>query len=413
MSRGAISADGVRRLGLVLRGIASLRSPPDLAGVLAAPDPVAMGRRALVPMARHLGVATCLLPAAMREEATAAFLACRVLDAFEDLGEDRAARLGLAVDYLCGRRARPPELLGPVPGRRLDRLDAVLAGRIADVRDLLLALPAERRARIRSLLDDIGAAMARNLAHPLPRDTYGREVLGRVVRYAVELVAARPVPADLCGAVGVLAQMANDLRDGDGEPYGATTRAELSRQVFLRLPPLVLAAFALLGQVGAAPRGRGVRAAAAYVTVTTAGFLCGQAGVRAPYRRRAQLPAALLAALGPRRFTAVLDRVRAAVNEAVTHLGGTRGITLVDAAPPSGTGLPELLVGAAFRLVGDLPTGPLTGGLAGTHVLRVMLADQLALGALNGLDERGPDFIDEMRHLADLIQQAAVKGVRP
>ena len=46
---------------------------------------MSLARLALVPAARNLGVAISFLPADLRSEATAALLACRVLDAYEDL----------------------------------------------------------------------------------------------------------------------------------------------------------------------------------------------------------------------------------------------------------------------------------------------------------------------------------------
>jgi hypothetical protein len=417
------------RIVRLVRAIRALRRPPDLSALRSAPDPASFARAALVPAARNLGVAICLLPPAMCDEATVAFLACRVLDAFEDLGgapAERRSRLLLAVDYLCDRRGRAPEGPPPVAVRDTDRVDAVLADRIGEVRALLRALPPDRRAAVHALLTGIGGVMARNLESPLAREAYGRGVLGEVVGYASELVAqGRPAVADFCASVGVLVQLANDLRDGEGAHYGATTQAELVRQVILRLPPLVVAAFALLADLGRAMRSRGARMATAYLTMTTAGFLCRQVGAAPPYHRLAILPAALRAGTGRRGFAAVLGRVGHAVNGAVAPViapwapgrAGADSLTLIDvvavrravtaAAPVPPT---NPLMAAAFRFITELPTDRLTGELDAVQVLRLMLADQLAFEAF---DEIGPDRTGRMRELADVIQQAATAGARP
>ena len=50
-------------------------------------SPDELARLALIPAARNLGIAAGFLPADLRTEATAALLACRVLDAYEDLSD--------------------------------------------------------------------------------------------------------------------------------------------------------------------------------------------------------------------------------------------------------------------------------------------------------------------------------------
>jgi hypothetical protein len=421
-----------RRVVLLARARAALRSPPDLDALRRAPDPDSFARLVLVPAARNLGVAAFLLPPPMRAEATAAFLACRVLDAFEDLGvnhpertdgaerAERCRRLLAALDYLRGQPTPPVPLPVPVPLEDAsDAVDALLVERVSDVRQLLLTLEPDRRARVESMLADIGGIMARNLEHPIPREQYSRRVLGRVTRYACDLVAARPLATpEQCEFVGVLVQMANDLRDRECEHYGVATAEELTRHIFLRMAQLTVPAFAFLADLGSATRSRGARAATAYLAVTTAGFLCRAAGAPPPYRRPGL--AALLAAIGPRGYRWALRRVGEAANRAVTQAMTPASpaqrdpqatFTLVDVLTTGG--LPatgnELLVAAAFRLVGDLPRDRLSADLAGTAGRRLMLADHLAFGAL---DQIRPDDTQQVRDLAILIQLMAHKGAQ-
>src|SRR5271163_3347727 len=79
------------RLGTLAHGLRHLRRAPDLAALRAARSPDELARLALVPAARNLGIAIGFLPAELRAEAAAALLACRVLDAYEDLLDRRPA----------------------------------------------------------------------------------------------------------------------------------------------------------------------------------------------------------------------------------------------------------------------------------------------------------------------------------
>jgi len=107
----AVHRDRAYRIRLLMHGLAGLRRPADLSALRDAPDPRSLALLAVVPVARNLGIAVRLLPAGMRTEATAAVLACRVLDAYEDLDgppSERLVRLWAAVGYLTGRSLVPP-----------------------------------------------------------------------------------------------------------------------------------------------------------------------------------------------------------------------------------------------------------------------------------------------------------------
>src|SRR5262245_56614459 len=133
-----------RRLCVLADGLRQLRGEPDLATLRAARSPDELAGLALVPAARNLGIAVGFLPADLRAEATAALLACRVLDAYEDLIVERplaSDAVLTAAGYLTGATDTPPQPLRAVAVRDSEAVDLVLAERIRDVRALLSALP--------------------------------------------------------------------------------------------------------------------------------------------------------------------------------------------------------------------------------------------------------------------------------
>lgn len=417
------------RLGTLAHGLLHLRRAPDLAALRAARSPDELARLALVPAARNLGIAAGFLPADLRAEATAALLACRVLDAYEDLSDRPLASDAVltAVGYLNGATDTPPPPLHAVAVRDSEAVDLVLAERIHDVRALMAALPFEDRERVGQMLVDVGHVMARNLDSPLPRAAYAEGALGRVVLYACSLVAEDACTeadlSELAGCIGVIAQLANDLRDGELALYGAGDRDELTRAVMLRLPVPALGGFALLARLGPRTPSRGARAAMAYMTITTTAFLCAAVGAPAPYRRR--LAAALLAARSPVGWTTMLERVRRSADEAIHRLLDAAPDLAADARYGSGgaaemLGLGEphsmsasmgpLIVGTTFALVGALPEEPLTGELPHQQVRCMMIADHLAFGALEWL---GPRDADAMQALATQFQLTALETVDP
>ncbi|MET9491002.1 hypothetical protein [Nocardia sp. NPDC006630] len=416
------------RLGTLAYGLRHLRRAPDIAALRAAPTPDELARLALIPAGRNLGIAVGFLAPGLRAEATAALLSCRVLDAYEDLMDRAVASSAVraAAAYLAGDDTPPPPLPA-VTVRDSEAVDLVLAERIADVRALLSALPGDGRERVGRMLVDIGDVMARNIDSPLPRFAYGEGVLGRVTHYACALAAedafAEADLRELTACVGVIAQSANDLRDGELALYGAADDEELTRMVMLRLLTPALGGVALLARMGPRTRSRGARAAMAYMTITTAGFLCRAVDAPAPYRR--QIGAAALAACSATYWNKMLERVRNSADAAI-HLvlngspdpegepgPATDVLSSGDARAMSSSIVP-LIVDTTFALVRTLPDEPLTGKLPDPDVRAMMIADHLAFGALERLPAHRPDA---MAALAKTLQLAALdtstQGARP
>jgi hypothetical protein len=393
---------GRRACSLAL-GLMQLRRPAALSTLRSAGTPEQLAKLALVPAARNLGVAIGLLPVKLRAEATAAVLACRVLDAYEDLAERPLAAEAVmaAANYLAGTSDVVPPPLGAAAVRDSEAVDLLLVERIRDVRALVSTLPAKERERTGQMLTDIAHVMAHNLESPLSRPAYSEGVLGRVTLHACALLAPDANPefdlADMAGCVGYSTQLANDLRDGELVLYDAADREELTTAVILRLLAPALGSMALLQWLGPRTSSRGARTAIAYMTITTTAFFCTAVGAPAPYRRSWRLGAAARAAGSADRWTAMLARVRRSTDAAIHQFLSTPAEI---AAPPVlclsdgdvwSPSVQELTVKATFALIDGLPEEPLTGELPDAHVRRMMLADHLAFGAMERVPARDTD----------------------
>lgn len=406
------------RCAALLHGIRQLRKPPDLAALRAAPTPEELARLAIIPAARNLGISAAFLPADLRAEFTAALLACRVLDAYEDLVERSAAGAAVltAVAYLTGDVGTAPPPPPAVVRRDSEAVDLALAERIRDVRALLAALPAAGQQRAAAMLTDVAAVMAHNADAPLPRTVYARGVLGRVVHYVCQLIIEGDgTPSkELAECLGVLAQLANDLRDDELELYNVADRDELERAVMVRLLAPALGGFALLEQIPANTPRRGARMAMAHMVITTTAFFCTTVGAPAAYRRRWRLPAAVLAAQSPRRWAVMLGRVRRCTDGAIRAMLDGSPPLLADTNLVTRSALPvpslaPLIVDTMADFVQRLPMQPLTGELPLPQVRRMMFADHLAFGAVEWLR---PADAAGLAALAAHFQSAAVATAR-
>ena len=288
----------------------------------AARSPDELARLALVPAARNLGIAAGFLPADLRAEATAALLACRVLDAYEDLS-DRPLASGAvltAVDYLNGDTDTPPPAGDRRPRQRSRRPGA---GR-AHPRRAGAAVGAALRGpqRVGQMLVDVGRVMARNLDSPAAdRLRRGRARAGGALRMLTgrRMPAPRPIWASWPDASA-------------SPPSWPTTCATANWPCTARRPrgtdPGGDAARAGPGAGRLRPAGparpitpnRGARTAMAYMTITTTAFLCAAVG------SAHALPATAAAGRGragrrsPVHWTTMLERVRRSADGAIHRL---------------------------------------------------------------------------------------------
>lgn len=417
------------RLGALAIGLWHRHRTPDSAAMRAARSPAELARLALVPAARNLGIATGFLPANLRSEATAALLACRVLKAYERLSARPLAAdaVGTAVTYLNGEADALPPSLPAIAVCDGEAVDLVLAERIRDVRELLSELPSEGRQRVGRVLADVGRVMALNLDRPLPRTAYGEGTLGPVVLYACSLVAkdacAETDLSELAGCVGVIAQLADEVRGGEPVLDGTGDRDEVTLAAMQRVLVPALGGIVLLARLGPCIRSLGARVAMAYMTITTATTLCAAVGAPEPHRRPLRLAAAVLASVSSARWTAMLKRVSWSADAAMHRLLDASQHPSVTGRPAARSAAGEILclgdprsrppavgplvVDVTFALVETLPSEPLTGELGECHVRRMMIADHLAFGALERLRPRDADAL---RVLANQFQVAAASG---
>jgi hypothetical protein len=353
-------------------------------------------------------MAIAMLPAGQRGEATAALLACRVLDAFEDLSPDPAAGIHAAARYLTGGSPVLPAAHGLSASRPSEHLDRALAHRIDLVRELVAALDADRRRRVERLVADVAAAMVAHVGRR-ERRAYGGDVLGRAVAYAGEVLTDGTDDGDRSAhrAVGRLLQLANDLRDDTREPYGADSAGELRYVVLLSSLTGSLAALDLVRSLHRRAASRGGRVAVAAMMLHTAAYFCRAAGVPPPVPRRARLLHALLAARGENAFERLCRRVEVAADACLNRTVSADLVLFAAPRGTSGTGSVALAVDAASHLIAGLPSAPLEGALPTADVRALMLADHVVLDAVEPTDDGDAS---DLRELADLLQRAVCGG---
>jgi hypothetical protein len=407
--------DTVVRAWLVAAAWYGLRRPARLRWLASIGHPRRFARAAIVPAGRHFALALAFLPRARRDEATVAFLACKALDAFEDLSADRAAaRAGLlaAADYLAGRTARPPRGDGLAATRDADRLEALLAARLPLLRVALEALPGEAVVRCRALIDRIAAGM---LGAHADRRCYADGVLGEAVVFAAEVAApAAPPPRAACRAAGRALQLANDARDAP------TVRAR-AVALYQALPELPIVPRLLRWLVACA--GPGTRAAAALVGVTTCAFYLrqvaamGPAAPPPPAPLRHPIRAALAAAWSPRAYLAAVAAIEDVLRDA---LAAVAGVAALDAGPDLAAPLAAAdpvasagtLISLAMQLIHEVPADRLdaaTEAMTDAPGKAIVLADYLLFAAVEQLTELGPGSVGRV---AALLEQLAAPADR-
>lgn len=378
----------------------------------------------------NLARAARYLDAARYAESRCAFLCCRALDAFEDLAPDaQSARDGVcqATAYLLGRTAELPDTHTLSARRVNDALERDAARVLPELRCSLHALEAPARTRTCNLLERVSQAMVHTLEHGT-RDArhYGSSILGPVSAYAFDLMGiATPLAADFAG-IGVLLQAANDLRDlhfdalaGSNADHRDTAPRELS--LFLRLAEHAPQAVGVLLRTRFPARSR-ARAAVAFLGVTTARFLAGRSGLASWGLLCHPRIAAGFAYASQGGYERILSGVEQAIHHCIVavclnHAGGE---AIVAAAPPrkrsrlqsrfeariaaehpdpasaSMLGHAALLINAALRLCGRLPTiplGPATPVKPAAGIL--LVSDYLIACAAGMFSQLGCEALEE------------------
>jgi phytoene/squalene synthetase len=247
----------LRRPVLLTRSVLANRDRPDLATLAAIADPEQFVWAILPHAARTFAACIVLLPARATLPAAVAYLYCRMLDSYEDLVSDPAAR-DAALGAFAARFALAPKgglEAAPTIEAALDRdqrdqAHLLLVARAALVDQVFLSFDEKTRGVITDLVRDMAVGMRWSSATfarqggVLDGDdqlaAYCRHVLGNPVVFGVRLVLlGRGLDPTLSAderehamRVGEMVQLANVTRDvekdlGRGIAYDASLRAAL------------------------------------------------------------------------------------------------------------------------------------------------------------------------------------------
>jgi phytoene/squalene synthetase len=251
----------IRRPFLILRDLFTSRERPDLERLAAIDDPEAFVWAILPHAARTFSSCIALLPARSAVPAAVAYLYCRMLDTYEDLVPDPAAReaslraFASRLDGAENGRLQPaPSIDGASDRDDRDRAHLLLVRRAGLVDRVFESFDAPTRGVVRDLVRDMADGMRWSSATfeaqgGVLRDedqlaTYCRHVLGNPVVFGVRLVRLEHgAPPELTAGeredamrVGEMIQLANITRDVEkdlrrGIAYDAALRGDLRRDV--------------------------------------------------------------------------------------------------------------------------------------------------------------------------------------
>jgi phytoene/squalene synthetase len=249
----------LRRPVLLARNLSADRERPDLAKLERTEDPERFVWAMLPHAARTFSACIALLPASAALPAAVAYLYCRMLDTYEDLVPDRAAReaalraFAARLDDASPALAAAPAIAESSSVDARDEAHLLLVRRAERVDRVFVTFPPAVRRVVRDLVRDMAggmewssatfAAQGGALEGEQQLSDYCRAVLGNPVVFTVRLIRLQHGGApDLSDAewedamqVGELVQLANVTRDLEkdlvrGVAYDASLRADLGRE---------------------------------------------------------------------------------------------------------------------------------------------------------------------------------------
>lgn len=230
----------LRRPYLLVRDLVVDRDDPDLVRLAAIDDPRRFVWSILPHAARTFSACIALLPRRVAEGAAVAYLYCRILDTYEDLVVEQAARetalrcFAERLDAASGRDGIPDpaaEIGEHHSGDRRDDAHLLLVRRCRLVDEVYAGLDPAIRGLIRTLVHDMSASMRRSSATFVEQGgvlqggeqlaRYCRGVLGHPVLFASRLLhwnqsgdpRVPPSVEEQAMTVGEMIQLANVTRD--------------------------------------------------------------------------------------------------------------------------------------------------------------------------------------------------------
>lgn len=219
----------VRRPWLLAKGTLAKRDVPDLHRLRSIEDPDRFLWAILPHAARTFATSVVLLPAAQARAAATGYLYCRMLDSYEDLHPDPAAKRA-ALETIATRSSGPPlegvpELPGTLAKDRRDRAHLLLVERRSLIDSVYLSLPASDRENVAELVSSMAAGMLWSadvftaqggvLETEEQLTRYCRHVIGEPALFAFRLLKPDQVAAGHHDAMAVseMIQLANITRD--------------------------------------------------------------------------------------------------------------------------------------------------------------------------------------------------------
>ncbi|MDH3730834.1 MAG: squalene/phytoene synthase family protein [Acidimicrobiia bacterium] len=215
---------------LLLRGLRAGREHPNLVQLAAETDPERFVWRILPHAARSFATSIVVLPKSQALAAAVGYLYCRMLDTYEDLLPDKAARPDV-LRLFAERFGSDPMPAAPAVDETLarddrDRLGLLLVERCRLVDDVLATLPLVTRESIARLVSSMAEGMAQSadiferqggvLVDSDQVARYSHHVIGNPALFILTLMGgATPSPAQEKDALAVseMIQMANITRD--------------------------------------------------------------------------------------------------------------------------------------------------------------------------------------------------------
>jgi hypothetical protein len=303
-----------------VRGLWRILRPgrlPDIRKLAALRDADQFLDAAFTASAGNLAIATVFLSAASRTEGAVAHLCCRALDACEDLAEsadEAKSLLRHCIAFLSGTADDEPAPIGTVPQCYSDQLEHLILSRLCWLRSALAQLPELRRQRVRKLVADVGEGMAglaeaRRARSPGNAAEYAESVLGKVVKYSIELLGIPSRWSIDYGSIAQVAQTANDLRDRHVDCHIGTASPTQTPFTLLlgALEPATSVTSALSGfRFSKISR---ARAATVYVVATSTRFFLRIIGAPSTQRLQSPLRTALRCMMSPRAYATFLVEV--------------------------------------------------------------------------------------------------------
>ncbi len=262
---------------------------------------------------RNISIACSFLNHHDQKEFQLTYLACRVLDAFEDLIKDNrlsVKQLTLAQAYLCEKSDKLPESGLLNANTKYDYLEKDIVLNLPILRQSLDTLDIDRRKRVNILITDISNAMCRIKKENIEKNTerYGNEILGRICQYVCEvlnIVDSCPIDYQV---LGTTLQSVNNLRDFEKDQIykGSEEKSKLPLLIQIAMTSVCIPSNLAHLDFKTVSRSR---AAVSYLTITTTQFIYKYFNIPLPPSLRYPLLNSIYCAFSQKSFIKIVNSI--------------------------------------------------------------------------------------------------------